>query len=317
MRIGFCGLGLIGSSLARVALAGGHQVVALDPDPEARVVAADLGAEGVDSPAGFAGCDLLALSGPTSVNVAVLRGLMADGPRVPCFDIGSVKTPITAVWAAEPAFPFVGTHPMAGSEKAGAGAGTVDLFRGAAWPVVVDAATDADTLAAVIDLITAAGAVAVPVTAAEHDRSVALVSHLPHVMAATLGAVVAESPERELALRLVAGSFRDATRVAGSPPERTAEFVSANAPDAAAVIREAARTLAAAAELVADQAALTRWLAVAHSLRAGYPDRDDVRDVAVADPVALRSLLLDVRDSGAAVVAHTPESVSLVGGRGA
>ena len=156
VRLGVCGLGLIGSSLVRAT--GPQNAVVMDPSPSASDAMRALGATVVDSLSGFTSCDVIALAAPTAVNSALLAELMDVGPRVPTFDLGSVKEPILEVWRSDPSFPFVGTHPMAGSERSGAAAGDADLFRGSAWPVVVAPDTDAAALSAVVDVILSTGA---------------------------------------------------------------------------------------------------------------------------------------------------------------
>lgn len=317
MRLGICGLGLIGSSVAR-AMVTQHEVLGIDPDPGAAAGATDLGIVMVQDTADLAGCDLVLLAAPTSVNAALLGRLMATGHPGPVADLGSVKAPIVALWRSKPSFPFVASHPMAGSEHAGVGAGTPDLFQGKAWPVVVDADTDPAALQVLVDLILMLGARVVPVTAEAHDRVIAAVSHLPHLTSGAIGATVAADPQQDLAVGLAGGSFRDGTRVSASPVQRTAEFIALNAEQAAAAARLAAVELQRAADLVeqGDSDGLAAWLERAARVRSAYDQLPAMPTNCVSgpSPESLHELLLAHRDSGFAVVAADEGHLVVVGG---
>lgn len=303
LSVGICGLGLIGSSVAR-GLAGSHDLVGVDPDENTFTTLSGVARAG--SWQDLERCDLVLLAAPTAVNEELLRLMLAAEahPRA-LADLGSVKEPIDRLARTAPRFPFVATHPMAGSERAGAGAGSADLFRDGAWPVVVHDDTDPVALRLVVQVIAGLGGHPMPMSAAEHDRAVALVSHLPHLLSGALGAVAAASPDADLALGLAAGSFRDASRVAGSPPQRTAEFVTQNAGNAAAAARAAARELdevAALLERGAEQA-VAGWLTPAHELRQRLDVRPDaLRVLGPVTAAGFRDWMHDHRDTGARVV---------------
>ena len=120
---------------------------------------------------------------------------------------------------------YVGGHPMAGRETAGFAAGDPTLFHGCAWVLCLDEETNLDDWLALARLFTGLGARVVPTTAEDHDRVVAAVSHVPHLLAAALATVVSDP----LAGTLAAGSFRDGTRVAASAPELIAAMTGGNA----------------------------------------------------------------------------------------
>ena len=117
---------------------------------------------------------------------------------------------------------------MAGSERSGFDASDPTLFEGAPWIVTVDDDTDLRAALTVAGLAASAGARAVPVTSADHDRAVAAVSHLPHVIATSLVNTIAAMDERHVMLRLAAGSFRSATRVADTRAEFTSDLTYVN-----------------------------------------------------------------------------------------
>ncbi len=162
--------------------------------------------------------DVVVLAGPPS---AVIEEVAAAGTDNLVMDVAGVKAPVLA---ANKLARFVGTHPMAGREVAGPEAASAGLFRGAAWLVATDGTTAGD-LAQVEALIRLLGARPVRMTAAEHDRAVALVSHLPQLLAASL---MNEATDRGEVLDLVAGSFRDLTRVAASDPTLWVDVLHAN-----------------------------------------------------------------------------------------
>lgn len=153
-------------------------------------------------------------------------------------DVAGVKEPIVA---AADGLRFVGTHPMAGRERSGPRAASPALFRGAAWVVVTDGAADGD-LELVEGIIATTGARPIRMTAKEHDEAVAMISHLPQLLAATL---VTEADDRTNAMRLAAGSFRDLTRVAASDPEVWTQLLLANRGPVTGVLQDLRERLAA------------------------------------------------------------------------
>jgi prephenate dehydrogenase len=147
-------------------------------------------------------------------------------------DVGSVKEPV--VRGLSPLLKgralFVGSHPMAGSEKAGLRHARADLFRGATCIVTPETEADAPSEAVLRarefwELL--GGKVAI-LSPQEHDRMCAHISHMPHLLAAVLvNAVQSAAPE---AFSLAGPGFRDTTRVAAGLPEMWREILSANRP---------------------------------------------------------------------------------------
>lgn len=294
------GLGLIGGSLLRALAASGHQVLGYDADPATRATARTAAAR---APAGArwqvtstvrdaaSGAELVAVAVPLPAVGDVLDELVAIGYSGLVTDVTSVKGPVRDLVAARLHGPhsrlagFVGGHPMAGRETSGFAAADAELFRGCAWVLCLDPADDpVTTLADWLDvaaLVTGLGARVVPATAAEHDQAVALVSHVPHLLASALAATAAADP---MALTLGAGSFRDGTRVAASRPALTAAMCGGNAAavvpalDAVMASLTEARTAltggtaTGTAPAGADPiAALRPWLAAGHAARTEWP----------------------------------------------
>lgn len=216
-----------------MGLAGhGWEIIGWDPDPVVLATAAEVGAVSRTA-SGFEGLvasrpDLIVLAGPPR---AVIEQIGAVPAGVLVVDVAGVKG---AVREAAATTRYVGTHPMAGREVKGPDGASPALFRGATWVVVADGASEAD-LATVTDMIVLLGAEPVRMTAVEHDAAVAMVSHLPQLLAAAL---VNEAADRTRALDLAAGSFRDLTRVAASDPSLWVDLLTTNRLEVIAAIED-------------------------------------------------------------------------------
>jgi prephenate dehydrogenase len=236
-RIGLIGCGHIGGSLALALRAAGRaaRVIGWDVDPGAAARALELGLVDEVASGGVAGAaasaDVVVLAVPVAaIGPVAAAAAGALAPDAVIMDVGSVKTePVAAGEAAAAAAGragrFVGAHPMAGSERSGPDAAEVALFRGRVAIVTPTAATAPDALETVRALWRAAGAHVVEMAPDAHDRAVAAVSHLPHVIAFSLAALVNAEP----GLAGLAGpSYASATRVAASPPGAWAALLTAN-----------------------------------------------------------------------------------------
>lgn len=133
-------------------------------------------------------------------------------------DAGSTKVEIcrTAHRCLPSGIDFLGGHPMAGSEKSGAEHARADLFEGAAYILTPDERTPTDRLARMELLIREIGARPIRMTAQEHDRAVAYISHLPQYLSTALAATIERHPDARQWLSLVGEGFRDMTRLAAS-----------------------------------------------------------------------------------------------------
>jgi prephenate dehydrogenase len=278
VNVAVLGLGLIGGSLLRALAAAGHAVLGFDADPATRATARTAAALAAPTArwevAGtvrdaVATADLVVLAVPVPGVADVLTALAATRPDVLVTDVTSVKGPVRSL-ARERGIRFVGGHPMAGREVSGFGASDPELFADCAWVLCLESDTDTADWVALAAVFTELGARVVPATADEHDRAVAAVSHVPHLLASALALAAAEP----LAAALGAGSFRDGTRVAASRPDLVAAMCGGNAavvgPALDAVL---GRLTAARAALDAEDpvAALQTWLSPAHSARTGWP----------------------------------------------
>ncbi len=232
-RIAILGPGLIGGSIALALRRGGGSHVTLwarRADAVGEVLAANCAdAATADLAAAVKEADLVVLCVPVGA-MGALADVIAPLIRGECVitDVGSVKGPVLT--ELRPIFRgrgrFVGSHPMAGSEHTGLAAARADLFDGTTCIVTPEPDTDAGALAAVRDLWKSIGCRMVELHAAEHDECVALVSHLPHLLAAALVNTVAAKNEH--AFRVVGPGFRDTTRVASGPPAMWREILREN-----------------------------------------------------------------------------------------
>lgn len=213
-RANVIGLGLIGGSVAAALREQGWYVSGDDDDPA--VVATAIERQIVDAGGLDADAEITVVAVPVLDGVAAVRRAL-DETRGTVTDVGSVKTPICAE-VTDPR--FVGGHPMAGSEHSGIDGADSALFVGAIWVLTPDEDVDDAVFAQLTNIVTSLGAEVVAITAERHDEVVAVVSHVPHLTAASLMGVAADrSIEHAALLRLAAGGFRDMTRVASGRPD--------------------------------------------------------------------------------------------------
>lgn len=216
------GVGMMGGSLGLALRAHGlaRHVVGVDVNAQALMRAQERGAIDAgttDLLAAARDADALFLATP----VGLVPGLLATlaphiRPDALVTDIGSTKSTIVAAGERLLGSRFIGGHPMAGSEVSGIEAAQEGLFAGAAWAIVraqpfaADTDESAQRLAA---LARALGSRPLFLDAAQHDRIVALVSHLPHILSFAYAGTVAASAEAAIAPTMAAGSYRDMMRV--------------------------------------------------------------------------------------------------------
>jgi prephenate dehydrogenase len=212
-RANVIGMGLIGGSIALSLRARGWHVTGDDRDADAVASALDrsvIDEAGIDEQA-----EITFVAVPVLAAVdQVKRALVETTGTVT--DVSSVKAPLCAA-CDNPR--FVGGHPMAGSELDGLDGAHADLFNGAVWVLTPVAHSDDSTFAQVTNVVASFGAEVIALPPERHDEVVAVVSHVPHLVAATLMGLAADRSEEHIALlRLAAGGFRDMTRVASGPP---------------------------------------------------------------------------------------------------
>ena len=230
MRVGVLGLGHIGGSIAL----GTTDPVAWDADDAVRDAAA---AAGVEIDEKLTGANVVVVATPLAITHDVVAEVLAatpvDGRTVT--DVASVKGPVVRAAAGHPA--FVSGPPMAGPERSGWSAADPGLCAGAPWLVLVPDGVDLRRVADVCELALSLGAHPVPLHPATHDRALATVSHLPHVLAAAL------TLQAESLLPMAAGSLHGAARVAAGDPALPTAMVDLNRDAVESAIEHLQRTL--------------------------------------------------------------------------
>lgn len=207
------GCGLIGGSVGLALRERGWHVTGDDRDPARADRARQLGA--IDAVGVDAEAEITFVATPVGEVPEAARRALAAG-RGAVTDVGSVKRSIVAA-VDDPR--FVGGHPMAGSELEGVDGARADLFAGAVWVLTPGATTSDEAYAAVHAVVSSLGAEVISLPPERHDRLVAVVSHVPHLTAATLMHLADErADEHRALLRLAAGGFRDMTRIASGHP---------------------------------------------------------------------------------------------------
>jgi prephenate dehydrogenase len=229
-RVVVAGLGLVGGSLARALRRARYEVVGVDRPAVLRAArAAGALSAGFEAlgPA-LAGADVLVLAVPPRASLRLLRSAARlASPALVITDVTSVKRPVMAEARRLGLRQFVGGHPIAGTEGRGFAASSPDLFRGRTW-VLTPAGARASAVRTVRGLVRATGGRPVSLTAAEHDRALAFLSHLPQVVAWSLRAAAAGDPTTRRRLGLAGPGFRDMTRLARSPRRLWSEILAAN-----------------------------------------------------------------------------------------
>lgn len=260
MQVGVIGLGLIGGSIgiaARERL--GARVLGWDPDAEAVAAAWErqaIDAAAPDLAAAVSEADLVFVAAPVGVLPGVVREALAAAPaECAVSDVGSTKR---AVIVNDPR--FCGGHPLAGAETAGVRHARGDLFDGAVWYLTPTARTSGILLERLHRAVAAFGARPLSIDASTHDRLMAGISHLPHVLANVLVAQAAATLGGE-SLPPTGPSFRDATRVAGANTAIWTDIYLSNRDVLAERIDNAVARLSSVAEILrsGDRAALTAW----------------------------------------------------------
>jgi len=222
-RANIIGAGLIGGSLGLALRQRGWHVSGYDSDSqrlnlalEKRAIDVAVAADALDQPAEitFVATTVGAIPAAAAQALAQTSSWVAD--------VGSVKAPLLSeIKRAQPQHfsRFVGGHPMAGSEQEGLDGSSPDMFKGAIWVLTPTDETDDSAYVKVRSVIASLGAEVVTMTPKRHDELVALISHVPHLTAATLMCLADErSDQREQLQRLAAGGFRDMTRIAAGHP---------------------------------------------------------------------------------------------------
>lgn len=244
-QITIVGVGLIGGSFALAARRAGiaERITGWDKKEvldEAQARGIIDGVEDSFDSGRVSDADLVYLAAPVGGILSFLRTRASSlKPGAIVTDAGSTKREICRV--AREALPrqvaFVGGHPMAGSEKSSARFADADLFRGAAYVLIADERAALDAVSAVSEVVASLGATPIRLTAAQHDRIAARVSHAPQMLSTALALAVARSAENETAA-LGGSGLADMTRLAESSWSVWKDICRTNADEIASALDE-------------------------------------------------------------------------------
>jgi prephenate dehydrogenase len=229
------GTGLLGTSVGLALSARGVDVILADVSPASVALAVDYGAgrraRDGDEP------ELVIVCVPPDVTATIVAAELAAHPDALVTDVASVKVGPLAelIELGADVSRYIGSHPMAGRERSGAISARADLFIGRPWVIAGHDGITYRRAAAVEQLALDLGAIPVEMTAEEHDRNVALVSHVPQVVSSLLARRLGSASDS--AVSLAGQGLRDTTRIASSDPELWVQILSANAVPVADILR--------------------------------------------------------------------------------
>jgi prephenate dehydrogenase len=262
------GVGVIGGSVGLAARRRlGATVRGVDPRADEALAAGAIDEACDDLASALDGADAAVVAVPLAALSDTVAAVL-DAAPADCLvtDVGSTKRAVVAANGDER---FVGGHPLAGSESAGVAHAREDLFDGAVWYLTPTSTTSGVALERLHRLVTGLGARPAAIDAETHDRVMAAVSHLPHVVANVLVAQAARALGGEQ-LPPTGPSFRDATRVAGANPALWPDIYLANQDALLAAVDDTLQRLTAARDALAggDRDRLAAWQAEAADDRA-------------------------------------------------
>ena len=265
MRIAVLGVGLIGGSIGLAARehVEDAEVVGFGRSRERLERACELGA--IDEAVGsleeaLDGAEACFACAPVgALPEQVTAALAAAGPECVVSDVGSTKRHVVEATDDER---FIGGHPIAGAETSGVEHARSDLFMGAVWYLTPRERSSGLLYERLHRLVASLGARPVAIDAETHDRLLATVSHLPHVLANVLVSLAAGAAEAQAEpLPRVGPSFRDATRVAGASSDVWGDIYLANRDAIADEVDATVERLREVADVLrsGDSAAVRAW----------------------------------------------------------
>ena len=268
------GTGLIGGSIALALRRRGWHVSGTDADHDRLADAVSRGV--LDAAGDDPEAQIVFIATPAASVADVAREVLADRRRRPDVVVSDVSGVKTAIVSATTHPRFIGGHPMAGSEQVGLRGADPDLFEGAVWVLTPTANTDLAAFESLQGVLSELGADVLVLSAPDHDRLVVVVSHVPHLVAATLMNAATSGAEADGSLlRLAAGGFRDMTRVAAGHPGIWPDICSENAGPIVDALDALITELAVMRERVAnnDRTGLFASLQAASAARRNLPAR--------------------------------------------
>lgn len=229
------GAGLLGTSIGLALNKLGVDVIIADQSPAVQSLAIDYGAgraeRADDQPS------IVVVCVPPDVTAKVVAEQIEKFASAVVTDVASVKSGILAELQSNGVElkNYVGSHPMAGRERGGAASGRADLFVGRVWVVSPNEQSNAESIKIVEDLALDLGSAAIQVSAIEHDRAVAAVSHVPQLVASLTAATLLEAHAADI--QLAGQGIRDTTRIAASDPRLWLQILTANSEQVVKVLK--------------------------------------------------------------------------------
>jgi prephenate dehydrogenase len=311
MKIAVLGVGLIGGSIGLAAKRRLEaEVIGYGRSPERLARAVELGA--IDRGAGSLAeacedAEVVFCAGPVAALPQQAREALAvAGPETVITDVGSTKGELVEAVGDDER--FIGGHPLAGAETAGVENAREDLFEGARWYLTPTERSSGLLYDRLQRTLSALGARPQAIDPEGHDRLMAAVSHLPHVLANVLASEAADALTQDSErLPDVGPSFRDITRVAGSNPAIWADIFASNREAVARSVDAVGERLRHAAQLIreGDREALAAWHGAAGEARgrllAAESDAGPLRELRIVvanKPGTIAELALALGESG-------------------
>ena len=261
------GAGLLGTSIGLALAEKGAEATLADVSPTAVRLAVDYGAgrplKAGDEPG------LIVVAVPPDVTAESVARALGEHPDALVTDVASVKGSVLAELhdLGADVSRYLGTHPMAGRERGGPISARADLFVGRPWVLAGHDGINYRRAGAIEDLILDVGGVPIEMSVDEHDRSVALISHVPQLVASAMAARLTDGSNK--AIGLAGQGVRDLTRIASSDPGLWVQILSANAEPVASILSAMRDDLDAMLAALADPEALGARRAIADLIGAG------------------------------------------------
>ena len=236
------GAGLLGTSIGLALTKQGQDVIISSQSPKSVELAIEYGAgraaKNDDAPA------LIVVCVPPALTAKIVAQELQQFPNAVVTDVASVKESVLAelVSLNAPLERYVGSHPMAGRERGGAIAGRADLFVGRPWVLTPHESSNPNAVTQVKKLAEALESSVVEVSSKDHDRAVALVSHVPQVISSLLAARLVPAADSDVSL--AGQGLRDTTRIAASDAELWTQILGANSTQVNRVLKDFSGDLA-------------------------------------------------------------------------
>ena len=303
------GTGLLGASIGHGLVVRGVDVILHDASRANLSLAIDYGAGRRSDPGDNP--TLVVVAVPPDVTADVIAAELVAWPNAIVTDVASVKSGVLdeLLDSGADVSRYVGSHPLAGRERGGAISARADLFIGRPWVIATHDASTTANRRVIEDLILDLGAVPVTMSVTEHDDSVALISHVPQVVATLLARRLGSAPDQ--AVGLAGQGLRDTTRIASSDPELWVQILGANAAPVVDILRAYRDDLDRALAALADPSAPGARKEIAELLSGGnagvarIPGKHGLANhysqlVVILDdkPGELARLLTDIGDAG-------------------